>query len=158
MLRTRGDVDYRFNEVTRNDVGRLKDLLRVFGDAFDEVETYQGAVPDDEYLRSLLESPSFVAVVAQHGTEVVGGLAGYVLQKFERNRREIYIYDLAVAEAHRQRGVARQLILELKRIAKARGASVVYVQADRDDRPAIRLYESLGRREDVYHFDFPVDD
>jgi aminoglycoside 3-N-acetyltransferase I len=80
------------------------------------------------------------------------------LQKFERNRREIYIYDLAVSAEHRRRGVARGAILELKRIAKARGAYVIYVQADPGDLPAIALYDSLGTREDVHHFDFRVDE
>jgi aminoglycoside 3-N-acetyltransferase I len=31
------------------------------------------------------------------------------------------------------------------------------VQADYGDDPAIALYEKLGRREDVMHFDIPVD-
>ena len=93
-----------------------------------------------------------------HGAEVVGGLAAYELPKFERIRREIYIYDLAVAETHRRRGLARGLILELKRIARARGAYVIYVQADLVDAPAIALYESLGTREDVLHFDIAVDE
>ncbi len=31
-------------------------------------------------------------------------LAAYVPDKFERERREIYIYDLAVADGHRRRG------------------------------------------------------
>jgi aminoglycoside 3-N-acetyltransferase I len=140
------------------DLALFKELLRVFGDAFGEPDTYQGAVPDDEYLRALLGSPHFIAVVAVVGDEVVGGLAAYELQKFERDRREIYIYDLAVAEAHRRKRVATNLILELKRAAQARGAYVVFVQADRDDVPAIRLYESLGTREDVYHFDIRTDD
>jgi aminoglycoside 3-N-acetyltransferase I len=33
---------------------------------------------------------------------------------------------------------------------------VIYVQADKDDAPAIALYQGLGRREDVHHFDFDV--
>jgi aminoglycoside 3-N-acetyltransferase I len=37
---------------------------------------------------------------------VVGALAAYVLPKFERERAEVYIYDLAVAEAFRRMGVA----------------------------------------------------
>ena len=136
----------------------MKQLLKVFGEAFGDVPTYQDAVPDEEYLASLLAAPTFIAVVAMRGAEVVGGLAAYELPKFERVRREIYIYDLAVAEAHRRRGLARGLILELKRIAKARGAYVIYVQADLADAPAIALYESLGTREDVLHFDIAVDD
>ena len=30
---------------------------------------------------------------------------------------------------------------------------MIYVQADRDDLPAIKLYSRLGVREDVLHFD-----
>jgi aminoglycoside 3-N-acetyltransferase I len=89
---------------------------------------------------------------------VVGGLAAYVLEKFERERSEVYIYDLAVAVPHRRRGVATQLIISLERIAKQKGAYVMFVQADSGDEPAIRLYESLGTREDVHHFDIKVSD
>jgi len=34
----------------------------------------------------------------------------------------------------------------------------MYVQADKGDAPAIKLYESLGTREDVHHFDIPPGD
>jgi len=79
-----------------------------------------------------------------------------VLEKFERERSEVYIYDLAVAEAHRRRGLATRLIEELKRVAKHKGAYVIFVQADPPDAPALKLYESLGVREDVHHFDIDV--
>ena len=86
----------------------------------------------------------------------VGGLAAYVLDKFERDRREIYIYDLAVARPHRRRGIATALIKRLIDIARERHAYVIFVQADRGDEPAIKLYESMGTREDVHHFDVRV--
>ena len=149
-------MDYEIAQLAPSEIGALKDLLRVFGDAFDDVDTYQGAVPTDAYLGSLLAQRHFIVVVGRHGGEVIGGLTAYVLDKFERDRREIYIYDLAVAEAHRRQGVARGLIRALMRIARERRAYAIYVQADRGDVPAIRLYESLGKREDVHHFDFMV--
>jgi aminoglycoside 3-N-acetyltransferase I len=31
---------------------------------------------------------------------------------------------------------------------------MIYVQADNGDDPAIALYQRLGRREEVLHFDF----
>jgi aminoglycoside 3-N-acetyltransferase I len=148
---------YTFIQLTRSDTELLKALLGVFGDAFD-VETYQGAVPDDEYLQSLLATPQFIVVIARRGDEVIGGLAAYELRKFERDRREIYIYDLAVAKEHRRKGVGTGLIRELKIIARKRRAYVIFVQADREDAPAIALYERLGTREDVLHFDFNVND
>ena len=71
-------------------------------------------------------------------------------------RTEIYIYDLAVAEAYRRFGVATAMIEELRRFARSKGVYVIYVQADQGDDPAIALYSKLGVREDVLHFDiFP---
>jgi aminoglycoside 3-N-acetyltransferase I len=61
-----------------------------------------------------------------------------------------------VASAHRRQGIATALILELKKIAAARGAYVIFVQADLDNEPAIALYTRLGAREDVLHFDIGV--
>jgi aminoglycoside 3-N-acetyltransferase I len=78
------------------------------------------------------------------------------LRKFEQERSEVYIYDLAVDEDHRRQGVATALIEALKPLAVARGASVIFVQADDVDPPAIALYTKLGMREDVVYFDIPV--
>jgi aminoglycoside 3-N-acetyltransferase I len=106
----------------------------------------------------MLENNYFIALVALKDSEVIGGIAAYELIKFEQERSEIYIYDLAVAATHRRKGIATALIQELKKIAKVRGAYVVFVQADIDDKPAIALYTKLGVREDVLHFDIaPID-
>jgi aminoglycoside 3-N-acetyltransferase I len=148
--------DYAYRQLTRTDVSLLKDLLRVFGEAFDEVDTYQRSVPSDDYLTRLLTKQHFIAVVAMKDEEVVGGLAAYELDKFEQDRREIYIYDLAVAQGHRRRGVATAMITELKRIASERNVYVMFVQADLWDGPAIALYESLGTKEIAHHFDIDV--
>ncbi len=151
-------MDYVFTHLRETDTALMTELLRLFGRVFDDEKTYLGALPGDAYLRSLLAKPHFIAIAAQRGGEVVGGLAAYVLEKFERERSEVYIYDLAVAEQHRRRGVATELIRALKPIARERGAYVIFVQADQGDVPAIRLYESLGTREDVHHFDISVND
>ncbi|MDX2262894.1 MAG: AAC(3)-I family aminoglycoside N-acetyltransferase [Gemmatimonadales bacterium] len=134
----------------------MRGMLRVFGDAFEDVERYGSAQPSPEYLARLLGSETFIALAALMGDTVVGALAAYVLHKFEQERSEVYIYDLAVDEAHRQQGIATALIMELKRVAAARGAWVIYVQADHGDDPAIALYTKLGTREHVLHFDIEV--
>jgi aminoglycoside 3-N-acetyltransferase I len=90
------------------------------------------------------------------GKEVVGGLAAYELDKFEQDRREIYIYDLAVLEGHRREGIATGMIDALRKIAAERDVYVIFVQADLEDGPAIALYESLGTKETAHHFDIDV--
>jgi aminoglycoside 3-N-acetyltransferase I len=135
------------------DIASLRAMLAMFGRAFGEVATYTSRQPDDEYLARLLASDTFVAIAAFGGASVIGGLAAYVLPKFEQARSEIYIYDLAVAETHRRQGVATALIDELRKLAVERGAYVIFVQADHGDEAAIALYTRLGIREDVLHFD-----
>lgn len=146
----------RILSLSSSDIAPMRALLAMFGTAFGDPGTYTGRQPDDAYLTRLLASDTFLAIAAFDGDEVVGGLAGYVLPKFEQARAEFYIYDLAVAESHRRRGIATALIEELKIQAAARGVYVIFVQADHGDDPAIALYTRLGVREDVLHFDIEV--
>jgi len=133
--------------------GALRDMLTMFGRAFAEMETYTARQPGDDYLEGLLASSTFISLAAVADGRVIGGIAAYVLPKFEQVRSEIYIYDLAVDEEHRRQGVATALIAELRQVAAVRGAYVIFVQADREDEAAISLYAKLGVREDVLHFD-----
>ncbi|WP_077003088.1 AAC(3)-I family aminoglycoside N-acetyltransferase [Variovorax sp. KK3] len=147
---------YTYRQLSPDDLAQMDALLSVFGEAFEDAESYDSRRPRPGYLRQLLAGDSFIAVAALDGAQVVGGLAAYELRKFEQERSEIYIYDLAVATAHRRQGVATGLISALQHIGAERGAYVIFVQADPPDAPAIALYTGLGTREDVLHFDIPV--
>ncbi|MEL6299415.1 MAG: AAC(3)-I family aminoglycoside N-acetyltransferase [Pseudomonadota bacterium] len=138
------------------DVALMRGLNAMFAEAFEDRETYCSAPPSDGYLADLLAKPHTIAIAALAAGDVVGGLFAYQLDKFEQARSEIYIYDLAVAETHRRRGVATAVIEALQGVAAERGADVIYVQADRGDAPAIALYNKLGAIETVHHFDIPV--
>ena len=106
----------------------------------------------------MLSSEQFIAIAALDGPVVVGGLAGYVLAKFEQARSEFYIYDLAVSEGYRRQGLATAMIQGIKATAAERGIYVIFVQADHGDDAAIALYTKLGTREDVLHFDIAPSD
>ena len=150
-------MTFTVHQLHPEDTDRLHAMLDLFGVAFDQADIYGNARPGAAYLGRLLRSPTFIALVAmEEGGSVIGGLAAYELPKFEQERSEIYIYDLAVDAAHRRRGVATALIREVQRIAAERGAWVIFVQADQGDDPAIALYSGLGAREEVVHFDVPV--
>lgn len=147
------------HHLTSNDIPLMEALLTTFGEAFNEVETYTSKRPSEDYLRRLLGSETFIALVAVKNGEVVGGIAAYELRKFEQERSEIYIYDLAVTLGNRREGIATVLIEKLKELAAERGAYVIFVQSDTsvEDEPAVALYTKLGKREDVLHFDIAVD-
>jgi aminoglycoside 3-N-acetyltransferase I len=152
-------VSLVIRHLTPDDIALMEALSATFGEAFKDADTYTRHRPGADYLRRLLGGDSFIALAALKNVDVVGGIAAYELRKFEQERSEIYIYDLAVSAAHRREGIATALVQELKKVAAARGAYVIFVQADTgvEDAPAIALYTTLGVREDVLQFDIAVD-
>jgi aminoglycoside 3-N-acetyltransferase I len=144
---------YSIRRLNGSDQGTLRAMIDLFAREFEDPESYRSRQPGDSYLAELLERDTFIAVAATSNGKVIGGLAGYILPKFEQARSELYIYDLAVDAAHRRLGVASGLIQYLKEYASERGIYVIYVQADYGDEAAISLYTKLGTREDVMHFD-----
>lgn len=145
-------------EIVREpDTATYRAVMEVFAEAFEDAATYSDAPPGDAYILERLADRNFILLAARDGNRIVGGLAAYVLRKFERERSEVYIYDLAVRTSHRRRGIATDMINALKVVAARRGAYVIFVQADYGDEPAIALYESLGVREEVLHYDILVE-
>lgn len=146
-------MDLAIVRLGADDVAEMAAANRLFADVFGE-EGYHGPPPCEDYLRKLLADDKFIALMARvGGGDMVGALAGYELVKFEAERSELYIYDLAVIEQVRRRGVATALIEEMKRIARNKGAWMIFVQADPPDQPAVALYRKLGVEEQVLHFD-----
>ena len=155
MDRAEGRVTVEIDRIGPGDVATMQAANALFAEVFGE-EGYHGPPPSGAHLRSLLSDDRFIALIAHVDGQMAGALAGYELVKFEAERSEIYIYDLAVREEFRRRGVATALIEGVKAVAREKGAWVVFVQADPPDEPAVALYDKLGTREEVLHFDISV--
>ena len=150
-------MSVKFFRLTSSDTALMNEVLDCFSDVFDEQATYKSKRPSRVYLNRLLDSEEFVCLAALEDEHVVGALTAYELKKYEMQRSEMYIYDLAVRKAYRRQGVATGLIEMLKPIAKAKGAWVIFVQADYGDEPAIALYSKMGIKENALHFDISID-
>lgn len=149
---------FEIRVLAQDDVALLQALNRLFAEAFEDPENYLERPPSEAWRRRLLGGPAFVAVVALDEDAVVGGLTAYELLKFEQERSELFLYDLAVAETHRRQGIATALIEALRRIGAERGADAAFVLADtdEDDAAAIALYRRLGEESEVLQFDFEI--
>lgn len=135
------------------DIPLMRGMLETFANAFEDQKTYLDRQPSDAYLHDLLSKPHVVAICATMNEAVVGGLVAYQLDKFEQDRREFYIYDLAVRSDFRRQGIATAMIDTLRDETLRRDAYVIFVQADLDDAPAIALYDKIGAKETAHHFD-----
>lgn len=148
-----------YKHLDTSDATLAKQLMNVFAIAFEDPESYQSKKPNDTYNEELLKNKNNIVLVAlADDSTVVGGLVAYELQKFEQEHSEIYLYDLAVLEEFRNQGIATKLIEILKELGAKRGASVIFVQADNEDTPAVALYTKLAKsiETSVTHFDISV--
>jgi aminoglycoside 3-N-acetyltransferase I len=87
--------------LTSSDIGHLRALNALFGRAFEEPKAYGSQPPSDAYMGRLLAKEHVIALAAFMEEAIVGGLVAYELDKLESERREYYIYDLAVEDGHR---------------------------------------------------------
>lgn len=136
--------------------GQMRKLNQLYAAAFEEEVMYSGNKPSEEYVLKQLAKENIIVCTATSGKRVIGGLTAYVMDKLEQETCEIYVYDLAVDEHYRRQKVATHLLELLLTEAKSIDASAVFIQADQEDAPAVALYESMGEREEVYHFDIYV--
>ena len=118
-------------------------VVAFIGEIFNRrgAESYLGDPPSDAYLSGLLSKDSVIPIVAFIGQEIVGGLVAYELEKFEQQRSEVYIYDLAVDEKHRRQGIATALMRRSqKEMQDVFGAEYVSLHVRKSNRAAFHLY------------------
>ncbi len=72
-------LDYLSKQLTNDDFSQLRELLKVFGNVFDNINTYQNFLSNNAYLKSLLGKNHFITLVALHKGVVMGGSTAYVL-------------------------------------------------------------------------------
>lgn len=125
--------------LTPGDERQAHELFAVMVATFDETPEPLS----DEYVHGLLTSGSFWAVAAFEGDRVVGGITAHTIPMTRSPSAELFVYDLAVHEDFRRRGIAAQLVATLRAQAAAAGIPVVFVPADEDDLEALTFYRSL---------------
>jgi aminoglycoside 3-N-acetyltransferase I len=102
-------------QINENNISEYYQLLDLFSNEFDDKLNYQNNLPTKEYAKKILTNKSTIILICKADNQIVGGLVAYLLAKFEQERSELYIYDLAVDSNWRRRRIATSLIYELKK-------------------------------------------
>jgi aminoglycoside 3-N-acetyltransferase I len=111
---------------------------------------------DDAPQTALLGEDSTIFLAAFDGDEPVGFVFGYDLPRRHGAPSIVFVYEIDVEPAYRQRGIGKRLLAELLRIGRGRGAGEAFVLTEHDNVAANALYASLdGVRSDVVMWDFP---
>jgi len=134
-------MTYSLTQLKPDDLALAQELIQAWN--LDEGGE-KGKLPRAPYLKSLLKKDDFYVSVALVEGKVVGGLTGYELPMFDREVREMFLYEIGVIAAFRQHGIARALIEALKAYCHQRGITVIFVGTSLDNDAARKLYESTG--------------
>ena len=138
------------------DSARFAAMNALFAEVFGDPQSYASNPPRANYRDSLLGDERIVLLLAEREGDPVGALAAYELRKFEQERSEFYLYDLATRSPYRRQGVARALVDALRQIARENGGWMIFVQSDTqpEDGPALAFYRSIAAfEEQPVHFD-----
>jgi ribosomal protein S18 acetylase RimI-like enzyme len=96
-----------------------------------------------EETRRFLQEPGHLLLLAYDGDRPVGFASGIEVVHPDK-RVEMMLYEIAVDEAHRRRGIATALVAELASRARERGCASVWVLADGGDEDAQAFYDALA--------------
>ena len=108
----------------------------------------EGVAWDAEQGQRFLAHPDTLLLVARWDGEACGFLSAYRLQRFDRRRAEVLLYEIGVQDPFQRRGVGRALVEEAKRWAVEVGADELWVMTEDDNTPARALYAATGGREE----------
>ena len=131
---------------TRADAPVIASLVRELAE-YEKLLSEAKATPAD-FLREL-ESPNpviHVLVAEFNGTPVGFALYFFNFSTFV-GRPGLYLEDLFVRPAERSRGIGRELLRALARIARERGCGRMEWAVLDWNEPALRFYRSLGARQ-----------
>jgi len=108
----------------------------------------KGTEWDIEQGGKFLANPDNVLFLAFWEDKVVGFLTGYRLQRIDKRKAEVLLYEIAVHEAFQKKGIGSKLMKAVKLWAKEVSADEVWVLTYSSNLAAMAMYTSAGGEED----------
>jgi ribosomal protein S18 acetylase RimI-like enzyme/catechol 2,3-dioxygenase-like lactoylglutathione lyase family enzyme len=136
--------DWEIRELTPPDVASAVELLAR------QLEDHDIPLPREtieEFVGVLLARPDVGRVlIARIGSEVAGAAVLSFVWTLEHGGATLWLDELYVLPAHRDRGIGRALVDEVVRLAEASGCRAVDLEIEAGHEAVARLYERAGFR------------
>ena len=101
------------------------------------------AAPTEEWTARFLAGEGHHLLVALEDDGVVGFVSGVETTHPDKGT-EMFLYELSVAPAHRNRGVGRALVGALADLARERGCYGMWVGTEAENAAALATYRAAG--------------
>ena len=106
--------------------------------------------PDLTTADRFLATPGHHLLLAFEDGVAAGFISGVELIQPDKGV-EMFLYELAVDEAYRRRGIGAGLVAALRATAQARGCYDMWVLTDHDNEAALATYRSTGTTAESSH-------
>lgn len=113
-------------------------------------ERYAGR--DNDSFAMVLRNPADSILVAEDAGQLVGFATCNVRRVVRYPKPIASLDELFVLPAYRKRGVGRQLMAEVERLAQTAGCQRVFIESHYKHTGAHTFYETLGYTNYGYHF------
>jgi aminoglycoside 3-N-acetyltransferase I len=106
-----------------------------------------------------LADPTHHLLFAYDGGRPVGFVSGVEMTHPDKGT-EMFLYELAVEDVHRRRGVGTALVEALAELARSKGCYDVWVLTEADNEAAVATYRRAGGRTPSEHvlIEFPLEE
>jgi ribosomal protein S18 acetylase RimI-like enzyme len=106
--------------------------------------------PDLATAEGFLETPGHHLLMAFEADVAAGFVSGVELTHPDKGT-EMFLYELAVDEPYRRRGIGTALVNELLAIARTHNCYDMWVLTDHDNDAALATYRTTGTSEESSH-------
>ena len=103
-------------------------------------------LPRPDAIHRFLAEPTHHLFVAYADGEPIGFVSGVEMTHPDKGT-EMFLYELAVGEDHRKRGIGTALVRALRELAQENGCYDMWVLTDYDNEPALKTYGKSGSSE-----------
>jgi GNAT superfamily N-acetyltransferase len=100
--------------------------------------------PSEAFAKKFLSSEGHHLLVAVEGSEQLLGFISGVETTHPDKGTEMFLYELSVDEAHRNRGIGTALVRALEALARERGCYGMWVVTEPDNVAALATYRAAG--------------
>ncbi|HBS47813.1 TPA: GNAT family N-acetyltransferase [Candidatus Dependentiae bacterium] len=109
----------------------------------------EGKVWDSEQGKRFIGSDDNALFIAFWEGKAAGFLTAHRLQRFDKRKAEVLLYEVGVHQNYRRRGIGKALIEEVKKWATEVGADKVWVLTEKGNEAAMAMYRSAGGIEEA---------
>jgi ribosomal protein S18 acetylase RimI-like enzyme len=129
-------------------ITRIRDLSKFSITDFNKLLD-EGTIWDSEQGKRFIENSDNALFIAFWEENAAGFLTAHRLQRFDKRKAEILLYEIGVHPNYRRRGIGKALVEEVKKWAKEVDADEVWVLTEKDNEAAMALYKSTNGIQEV---------